>query len=68
MHNYINVKREFNFISSLQKKGDKIIFDDVNEKFVEVKNFLEEINLEKKYIVKILDSSRERSYAICEKI
>ena len=42
--------------------------DDVNEKFVEVKNFLEEINLEKKYIVKILDSSRERSYAICEKI
>ena len=42
MHDYRNVKKEFDFISSRQSSGDMIILDDVNSSFPEVEKFLDE--------------------------
>ena len=43
MHDYKNVKNEFEFISSKQETGDIIILDDVNSAFPEVLIFLKEL-------------------------
>lgn len=68
MHDFENVKKEFNFISSRQKKNDIIIFDDVSESFPEVKIFMEHLKILNSYAIEVIHSDEFRSYAICIKL
>ena len=67
MHDYSSVLREFNFISSKQIKNDLIVFDDVDEKFTGVLNFVNAEKNKKIYDVEIIKVCNERSYAIFKK-
>jgi predicted O-methyltransferase YrrM len=67
MHDYLNVNKEFNFISSRQISGDIVILDDVNEKFPEVIKFIKDQEKLAIYNVEKIKSSEDRAYAICEK-
>lgn len=67
MHDYKNVKNEFEFISSKQETGDIIILDDVNSAFPEVLIFLKELRRLNNYYIEKIESSKERAYAICKK-
>tara|TARA_A100001015_G_C14947242_1_gene695154 strand:- start:541 stop:1353 length:813 start_codon:yes stop_codon:yes gene_type:complete len=68
MHDSLNIKREFDFIKSKQKKNDIIIFDDVSESFPEVAKFINYLKSQNIYQIQILSSDQFRSYAICKKI
>jgi len=68
MHDYQNVKREFNFISKLQLKGDIVILDDFNINFPGIGKFLNELNLLKIYKLDFIKSNNKRSYVICKKL
>lgn len=68
MHDILNVKREFNYVSSRQKKDDIIIFDDVSDNFPDVIKFIENIKTLNTYKIQTLNSEINRSYAICKKI
>ena len=67
MHDYRNVKKEFDFISSRQSSGDMIILDDVNSSFPEVERFLDEQKKNGDYNIQKIKSTEERAYAVCEK-
>ena len=68
MHDYLNVKTEFNFVALKQIKGDIIILDDANIKFPGIIKCIDEIKEKNIYKVEFLDSEHDRSYAICEKL
>lgn len=68
MHDILNIKREFNFISSRQKKNDIIIFDDVSDNFPEVIKYIENMKKLNIYEIQTLASEIDRSYAICTKL
>ena len=68
MHDYQNVKREFNFISKTQLKGDIVILDDFNINFPGVGAFLKELKLLKIYKLDFIKSDNKRAYAICKKL
>ncbi len=67
MHDYLNVRREFKFISTKQLKGDLIIFDDYSNNFPDIVRFVEQIREDKVYEIKIISSTKDRSYAILQK-
>jgi len=67
MHDYLNVKKEFNFVANKQIKGDIIVLDDYNIKFPGVVKFIDEVKNLKIYNIDILSSDSFRSYAICKK-
>ena len=67
MHDDFNVRKEFKFISMKQKKGDFIIFDDYSSNFPDIIRFVNEIRDDEVYEIKIVSSSKHRSYAILQK-
>ena len=67
MHDYLNVRKEFKFISTKQIKGDLIIFDDYSTNFPDIVRFVEQIREDKVYEIKIISSTKDRSYAILQK-
>ena len=68
-HDYENIKNEFNFVFERQKKGDLIIFDDVNfSEFPEISKFINDLKSKKIYDINIISSSKSRSYCLAKKI
>lgn len=67
MHDDFNVRKEFKFISMKQIKGDFIIFDDYSSNFPDIIRFVNEIRDDEVYEIKIVSSSKHRSYAILQK-
>lgn len=69
-HNYKDVLFEFDTISSVQKKGDIIIFDDYNKKkFPGVVKAVNYINNQKKYNITLIHNNiTHRDYAVAKKI
>lgn len=67
MHDDFNVRKEFKFISMKQIKGDFIIFDDYSTNFPDIIRFVNEIRDDEVYEIKIVSSSKYRSYAILQK-
>jgi len=68
MHNFPNVKNEFEFISNKQKSGDLIILDDYSTNFPGIIKLVNILKKQKKYLVTIVSAGRKRSYAIAEKL
>ena len=67
-HTKKDVMREFIYVYQKQKKGDIIVFDDVNEIFFRgVCKALKEIEDSFPYSVKWIKCSSERGYAIARK-
>ena len=66
-HEYLDVKKEFEFISNLQKKGDIIIFDDIQEQFPGIGQLLDEIDSTESYEIKKIFSTSKRGYGIAKK-
>ena len=50
-----------------QIKGDLIIFDDYSTNFPDIVRFVEQIREDKVYEIKIISSTKDRSYAILQK-
>ena len=68
-HDYDDVKYEFNFIKSKQKRGDIIFFDDVTKgHFDGVVELINEIKQAGEYEVEIINSSNFRGYAVAKKL
>ena len=67
MHDDFSVGKEFKFISMKQIKGDFIIFDDYSTNFPDIIRFVNEIRDDEVYEIKIVSSSKHRSYAILQK-
>ena len=67
VYDYLNTKREFQFISSRQKVNDIIIFDDYSENFPGIVKLVKDIKNKKNYSIDIL-SSTEQSLRDCTKI
>jgi len=67
MHDDFNVRKEFKFISLRQTKGDFIIFDDYSTNFPDIVRFVNQIREDEIYEIKIVSSTKDRSYAILEK-
>ena len=68
MHEYKNVKSEFEYIKNHQFKEDVIIFDDYSPNlFPGVVKVVEEIRISGEYSIEILVSSKSRGYAIATK-
>ena len=68
MHDYLNTKREFQFISNRQKVNDIIIFDDYSENFPGIVKLVKDIKNKKNYSIDILSSTEQRSYVIAQKL
>ena len=68
MHDYLNTKREFEFISSRQQFNDIIIFDDYSKKFPGIIKLVEDIRNKKNYNIEILTSTEQRSYVLAQKL
>ena len=68
MHDYLNVKREFEFISKRQIIGDFIIFDDYSKNFPGIIKLVENVKKEKNYKINIVTSAPQRSYTIAHKL
>jgi folylpolyglutamate synthase/dihydropteroate synthase len=67
-HDYKTVKYEFLFVSKRQKKNDLLILDDVTkDKFNGIVKLVEEIESNKSYNVKLIESETNRGYAILKK-
>lgn len=68
-HDYDDVRFEFNFIKSKQKKGDIVFFDDVTKgHFDGVVKLINEIKQTNEYEVEIINSTNFRGYAIAKKL
>ena len=67
MHDDFNVRKEFKFISLRQIKGDFIIFDDYSNNFPDIVRFVNQIRDDEIYEIKIVSSTKDRSYAILQK-
>ena len=67
-HDYKTVKYEFLFVTKRQKKNDLLILDDVTkDKFNGIVKLVEEIESNKSYDVKLIESETNRGYAILKK-
>ena len=67
-HTYLDVKFELEFVAKRQKKNDMIVIDDYNKQYPGLvkatNNFLNNFN----YSIELINSSKNRTYAICKKI
>lgn len=68
VHDYSSVTKEFNFVQSLQKRNDIVVFDDVSEAFPEVLKAVKEIEKQNKYNFTFIDSGHKRGYAIAKRV
>ena len=68
-HNFPNIQYEFDYIKSRQKKGDMILFDDIQAcEYSDVENLLRKIESEKSYQIERIWSSHARGYGIARKL
>jgi len=68
-HSFPNIQYEFDYISSRQKKGDVIVFDDIQAcDYSDVEDLLRKIESQKSYQIERIWSSTARGYGIARKI
>lgn len=66
-HTYLDVGYEFKFIASKQFKNDIIIVDDYNIQYPGLIKAVDELSKDLDYSIELINSSINRTYAICTK-
>ena len=66
VHDQNNISLEFEYVKERQIKGDKIIFDDFDDQYKSLKDYILK-NVPKYYHYQILESDENRHYFLAEK-